>query len=94
MFGIRVVNICLLLTKIVGIRRSGRLKCKGPVIEENIINEAIDVDESLSDEEGSKYSGEIQVDNTEADALTSGIKKIEDEEDEKITKKRKMDNTM
>ncbi|GJU34161.1 hypothetical protein Tco_1182515, partial [Tanacetum coccineum] len=75
------------------IRRSGRLKCKGPVIEENSIDEAIDV-EDLSDEEGSEYSGEIQADNTEACASTSGIKKIEDEKDEKITKKRKMDNTM
>ncbi|GKE62183.1 hypothetical protein Tco_1512550 [Tanacetum coccineum] len=76
-----------------GIRRSGRLKCKGPVIEENSIDEAIDVDEDLSDEEGSEYSGEIHADNTEVGASTSGIKKIDNEKDEKITKKRKMDNT-
>ncbi|GJY98584.1 ion channel DMI1 isoform X1 [Tanacetum coccineum] len=72
-----------------GIRRSGRLKCKGPIIEENSIDEAIDVDEYLSDEEGSDYSGEMQGDNT-----ADGINKIEDEKDEKITKKRKKDNTM
>ncbi|GJV73920.1 C2 calcium-dependent membrane-targeting protein [Tanacetum coccineum] len=77
-----------------GIRRSGRLKCKGPIIEENSIDEAIDVDEYLSDEEGSDYSGEMQGDNTADGASTSGIKKIEDEKDEKITKKRKKDNTM
>ncbi|GJZ78385.1 ion channel DMI1 isoform X1 [Tanacetum coccineum] len=44
-----------------GIRRSGRLKCKGPIIEENSIDEAIDVDEYLSDENGSDYSGEMRV---------------------------------
>nr|GEY13422.1 hypothetical protein [Tanacetum cinerariifolium] len=77
-----------------GIRRSGRFKCKGPVIEENSIDEAIDVDEYLSDEEGSEYSGELQGDNPAGGASTSGSKKIEDEKDEKITKKSKMDNTM
>nr|GEV26921.1 hypothetical protein [Tanacetum cinerariifolium] len=76
-----------------GIQRSGRLKFKGPVIKENSIDEAIDV-KDLSDEEWSEYSGEIQADNTKVSSSTSGIKKIEDEKDKKITKKRKMDNTM
>ncbi|GKC32114.1 hypothetical protein Tco_1039408 [Tanacetum coccineum] len=76
------------------LKRSGRLKCKGPVIEENSIDEAINVDADLSDEEGSEYSGKILAENTEAGASTSGNKKIEDEKDEKIKKKRKMDNTM
>nr|GEY67937.1 hypothetical protein [Tanacetum cinerariifolium] len=58
-----------------GIRRSGILKCKGPVIEENSIDEAIDVEE-LSDEEGSEYSVEIQADNIEAGASTSGFGKF------------------
>nr|GEY43056.1 hypothetical protein [Tanacetum cinerariifolium]GEY44872.1 hypothetical protein [Tanacetum cinerariifolium] len=52
------------------IRRSGRFKCKRPVIEENSINEAIDVDEYLSDEEGSEYSGELHGDNTAGGAST------------------------
>ncbi|GJW98816.1 ulp1 protease family, C-terminal catalytic domain-containing protein [Tanacetum coccineum] len=77
-----------------GIRRSGRLKCKGPVIKENSIDEAIDVDEYLSEEEGSEYSIKTQGDNTDASPSSSGIKKIEDEKDGKITKKRKMDNTI
>nr|GEY00012.1 hypothetical protein [Tanacetum cinerariifolium] len=64
----------LLLNEIVGIRRSGRFKCKGPVIEENSIDEAIDVDEYLSDEEGSENSGEMQGDKTTDSASTSGKK--------------------
>nr|GEY96992.1 hypothetical protein [Tanacetum cinerariifolium] len=56
--------------KLEGIRRSGRLKFKGPVIKENSIDEAIDV-EDLSNKEGSEYSGEIQADNTEAGLSTS-----------------------
>nr|GEY84999.1 hypothetical protein [Tanacetum cinerariifolium] len=67
-----------------GIRRSGRFKCKGPVIEENSIDEAIDVDEYLSDEEGSENSGKIQGDKTADSASTSGIKKMKDEKDEKL----------
>nr|GEY37500.1 hypothetical protein [Tanacetum cinerariifolium] len=58
------------------IPRSGRFKCKGPVIEENSIDEAIDVDEYLSDEEGSEYSGEMQGDKTADGASTSGFGKL------------------
>nr|GEU96820.1 hypothetical protein [Tanacetum cinerariifolium] len=54
-----------------GIRRSGGFKCKGPVIEEKSIDEAIYVDEYLSDEEGSEYSGELQGYNTADGASTS-----------------------
>ncbi|GJZ23459.1 zinc finger, CCHC-type containing protein [Tanacetum coccineum] len=70
-----------------GIRRSGRFKGKGPVIEENTIDEAIDVDEYLSEEEGSEYSIEDQDDNGDAGASTSGTKKLKDEKYGKITKK-------
>ncbi|GJR11910.1 hypothetical protein Tco_0794562 [Tanacetum coccineum] len=75
-----------------GIQKSGRVKGKGPVIEENTIDEAIDVDEYLSEEDSSEYSIKSQDYNRDDGASTSGIKKIEDEKDEKITKKRKMDN--
>ncbi|GJT52830.1 hypothetical protein Tco_0978987 [Tanacetum coccineum] len=76
------------------IQRSGRFKGKWPVIEENTIDEAIDVDEYLSEEEGSEYSIEDQDDNGDAGASTSGTKKLKDKKDGKITKKRKMDNTI
>ncbi|GJU95372.1 hypothetical protein Tco_1320128 [Tanacetum coccineum] len=76
-----------------GIQRSGRFKGKGPVIEENTIDEAIDVDEYLSEEEGSEYSIEDQDDNGDAGASTSGTKKLKDEKYGKITKKGNMDNT-
>ncbi|GJZ18796.1 ulp1 protease family, C-terminal catalytic domain-containing protein [Tanacetum coccineum] len=56
-----------------GIWRSGRFKGKGPVIEENTIDEAIDVDEYLSEEEGSEYSIEAHDDNRDDGASTSGI---------------------
>nr|GEX89968.1 hypothetical protein [Tanacetum cinerariifolium] len=59
-----------------GFRRSGRFKCKGPVIEENSIDEALDVDEYLSEEEGSEYSGEMQGDKTADGASTSGFGKL------------------
>nr|GEX57420.1 hypothetical protein [Tanacetum cinerariifolium] len=59
------------------IRRSGRFKSKGPVIEENSIDKAIYVDEYLSDEEGSEYSGKMQGDKTADRASTSGFYVVE-----------------
>ncbi|GKD82034.1 hypothetical protein Tco_1348873, partial [Tanacetum coccineum] len=77
-----------------GIQRSGRVKGKGPVIEENTIDEAIDVDEYLSEEDSSEYSIKSQDYNRDDGASTSGTKKLKDKKDGKITKKRKMDNTI
>ncbi|GKD52199.1 hypothetical protein Tco_1281175, partial [Tanacetum coccineum] len=53
--------------------KCNEFKGKGPIIEENTIDEAIDVDEYLSEEEGSEYSIEDQDDNGDAGASTSGI---------------------
>nr|GFB19891.1 hypothetical protein [Tanacetum cinerariifolium] len=64
----------------IGFRRSGRLKGKGPVVEENTIEDAIDVDEYVSEDENvsqDKASEHIigtQVDNKDVGPSTSGIK--------------------
>nr|GEW36999.1 ulp1 protease family, C-terminal catalytic domain-containing protein [Tanacetum cinerariifolium] len=71
-----------------GFRRSGRLKGKGPVVEENTIEDAIDVDEyvrkdeNVSQDEGSEHIIGTQVDNKDVGPSTSG----------KIAKKGKIDD--
>nr|GEY42391.1 hypothetical protein [Tanacetum cinerariifolium] len=60
-------------------RRSGRLKGKGPVVEENTIEDAIDVDEyvsedeNVSQDEGSEHIIGTQVDNKDVGPSTSGV---------------------
>ncbi|GJV02287.1 hypothetical protein Tco_1335856 [Tanacetum coccineum] len=65
-------------------QRSDKLKCKGPVIEENTIEDAINVeeylseDENVSQDEGIEHIIGTQVDNKDVDTSISDI--VKDEE--------------
>ncbi|GJW90027.1 hypothetical protein Tco_0167580, partial [Tanacetum coccineum] len=81
-------------------RRSGRLKCKGPVIEENTIEDAINVEEYLSEDENISQDEGIQniigtqVDNKDVGPSTSGSKNVKSEKKGKTAKKRKIEDTI
>ncbi|GJT36665.1 ulp1 protease family, C-terminal catalytic domain-containing protein [Tanacetum coccineum] len=83
-----------------GFRRSGRLKCKGPVIEENTIEDAINVEEYLSEDENISQDEGIQniigtqVDNKDVGPSTSGSKNVKSEKKGKTAKKRKIEDTI
>ncbi|GJR38839.1 hypothetical protein Tco_1214523 [Tanacetum coccineum] len=83
-----------------GFRRSGRLKCKGPVIEENTIEDAINVEEYLSEDENISQDEGIQniigtqVDNKDVGPSTSGAKKVKSVKKGKMAKKRKIEDTI
>ncbi|GJX05749.1 hypothetical protein Tco_0193681 [Tanacetum coccineum] len=83
-----------------GFRRSGRLKCKGPVIKENTIEDAINVEEYLSEDENISQDEGIQniigtqVDNKDVGPSTSGSKNVKSEKKGKTAKKRKIEDTI
>ncbi|GJW68595.1 hypothetical protein Tco_0123019 [Tanacetum coccineum] len=83
-----------------GFRRSGRLKCKGPVIEENTIEDAINVEEYLSEDENISQDEGIQniigtqVDNKDVGPSTSGSKNVKSEKKGKTAKKQKIEDTI
>ncbi|GJY70414.1 hypothetical protein Tco_0474117 [Tanacetum coccineum] len=93
-FGVWVVHICLVLTK--RFRRSGRLKYKGPVIEENTIEDAINVEEyfnedkNISQNEGIENIIGTQVDKKDVGPSTSGTKKVKFEKKGKQQKNERL----